>query len=134
MNGGVYPRWRGDGKALYFLSLVSFGGMMAVDLDIRGTEIRKHADPDVLFQTGFLDSAHAGGPSHAYAVSADGQQFLLPQLENVLNGGLRPENTGTLLGRAATAISSDRRGPASSGNTSTMPITVVPDWTTTLKK
>jgi Tol biopolymer transport system component len=132
VNGGVYPRWRSDGKALYFLNLVSFGAMMGVALDIRGTEIRKTADATVLFQTGFLDSTHTGGPSHAYAVSADGQ-FLLPQLENVLNGGLRAESTA-LFFRAAASISSDRRGPASSAGNSNMPITVLPDWTMTLKK
>jgi Tol biopolymer transport system component len=134
VNGGVYPRWRADGKALYFLSLVSVGAMMTVDLDIRGAEIRKHADPDVLFQSGFFESTHAGGPSHAYAVSADGQQFLLPQLENILNGGIRTENVATLVARATTFIAADRRGPASSTGSSTMPITVVPDWTATLKK
>ena len=54
---------------------------MAVDLSVRGSEIRKDGDSQVLFQTGFFDGAHAGGYSHAYAVSADGQRFLLPQVD-----------------------------------------------------
>ena len=131
VNGGVFPRWRGDGKQLYFMSLVSVGGMMAVDLSVRGSEIHKDADPQVLFQTGFFDGAHAGGYSHAYAVSADGQRFLLPQVDNIL-AGLRGNNAPTLVTTAAVAVSADRQGANSPGGFA--PINVVLHWTSTLGK
>jgi hypothetical protein len=133
VNGGLFPRWRGDGKELYFLNLVSIGAMMAVDLEVRGAEIRKLADPEVLFQTGFMDSQHAAGHSHAYAVTANGQQFLLPQIENI-ESGVRGENPATVFNRAVLTIIADRRGPLSAAGNSTTPITVVLDWTATLKK
>ena len=34
VNGGVFPRWRRDGRQLYFLSLVSLGAMMASDIRV----------------------------------------------------------------------------------------------------
>jgi Tol biopolymer transport system component len=133
VNGGVFPRWRGDGKELYFLSQVSLGAMMAVGLEVRGAEIRKLADPDVLFQTGFMDSQHASGHSHAYAVDANGQRFLIPQIENI-DSGIRGANSATIFNRAILTIMSDRRGPLSAAGNSPTPITVVLDWTATLKK
>ena len=104
---------------------------MAVDLSVRGSEIHKDADPQVLFQTGFFDGAHAGGYSHAYAVSADGQRFLLPQVDNIL-AGLRGNNAPTLVTTAAVAVSADRQGANSPGGFA--PINVVLHWTSTLGK
>jgi serine/threonine-protein kinase len=131
VNGGVFPRWRHDQKQLYFMSLVSVGAMMAVDLSVRGAEIRKDADAHGLFQTGFIDGTHTGGYSHAYAVSRDGQRFLLPQVENPTTGlrGLSQAVVVPIFG----GIQSDRRASVQAVR-STAPINVVLDWTATLKR
>ena len=109
---------------------------MAVNLNVRGAEISQGADPSPLFQTGFLDSTHAAGYSHAYAVSADGQRFLLPQVDNIQSGsalrgrgGIPPE----VLRTQATDYA-DRHAAQSSSVGSTAPINVVLNWTSTLKK
>ena len=137
VNGGLFPRWKGDGKELYFLNLVSIGAMMAVNLNVRGAEISQAADPSPLFQSGFLDSTHAAGYSHAYAVSADGQRFLLPQVDNVQSGSaLRGRGGGpppAVLRMLATDYA-DRHAAQSSSVGSTAPINVVLNWTSTLKK
>jgi hypothetical protein len=69
INGGILPRWRADGKELFFVSPDST--MMAVDVDT-GAPFSAGI-PRELFKT-------AGRPSlvNGYAVSSDGQQFLLP--------------------------------------------------------
>jgi hypothetical protein len=99
-DSGNFPRWRGDGKELYFLSR---GKMMATEIRVNGSSIQP-GTPRALFDSGYDNSA--GGRSsighwHTYAVSADGQRFLIPRpagtpasssvgvLENsTLNGGL----------------------------------------------
>jgi Tol biopolymer transport system component len=130
-NGGVFPRWRHDQKELYFMSLVSVGAMMAVDISVRGSEIRKDADAHGLFQTGFINGTHAGGYSHAYAVSRDGQRFLLPQAD-VSPGGFRGMEPIFIVPMLA-GIQSDRRGSFQPAR-STAPINVVLNWTATLKR
>jgi len=113
--------------------------MMTVDLNVRGAEIAKAADPSVLFQTGFLDSTHEGGYSHAYAVTANGDRFLLPQIENVESGaGLRGSGArGALppaVQRALTTAYADRHAGQFSVVGSTAPINVVLNWTSSLHK
>ena len=70
-EGGDEPRWRGDGKELYFLTLDR--KLMAVDVtvDARGL----HAGvPKVLFQTEITEATRP--PVIHYDVRADGQRFL----------------------------------------------------------
>ena len=68
-NGGGQPRWRLDGREVFFMA--PDGKMMAVDI-ATGTAIEP-GTPRVLFETGVtLDPSH-----DQYAVSADGQRFLL---------------------------------------------------------
>jgi Tol biopolymer transport system component len=38
-DGGFFARWRGDGKELYYLSTLSNGQMMAVDISVNGSTI-----------------------------------------------------------------------------------------------
>jgi dipeptidyl aminopeptidase/acylaminoacyl peptidase len=68
INGGGQPRWRTDGKELFFLSLDL--KMMAVDIQ-SGQGIAAGV-PHVLFQTGASSFA-----SPDYDVSSDGQSFLI---------------------------------------------------------
>ena len=69
INGGVLPRWRADGKELFFVSPDS--NMMSVNVNTDATF--SAGIPRPLFTAG-------GGPGlvEGYAVRADGQQFLMP--------------------------------------------------------
>jgi Tol biopolymer transport system component len=69
INGGVLPRWRADGKELFFVSPDS--NMMSVNVNTDATF--SAGIPQPLFTAG-------GGPGliDGYAVRADGQQFLMP--------------------------------------------------------
>jgi Tol biopolymer transport system component len=69
-EGGVEVRWRGDGKELFFLDLS--GRMLAVDV-IRLSNPPQLGPPRVLFDTGIIINPRL---DH-YAVSSDGQRFLL---------------------------------------------------------
>jgi len=134
VNGGVFPRWRRDGKELYFLSLVSIGALMASDIKVTGTSVQRDV-PRTLFQSVFLSAAHAAGQYHAYAVSADGKQFLIPQFENV-NAAFGGRGRGGTVAAASAALASviaDRHGIIGAAS-SAAPIVVVLDWTAALKK
>jgi Tol biopolymer transport system component len=70
INGGVKPRWRRDGKELFFMSLS--GQLMAIDLNGDGTILQKGV-PKSLFD--------APGPrlqawDYNYDVTQNGQRFL----------------------------------------------------------
>jgi Tol biopolymer transport system component len=133
VNGGVFPRWRRDGKELFFMSLVSVGSMMAADIRVAGASVERGV-PRVLFQTVYVTTAHGGSQHHAYAVSADGQRFLIPQLDSVAAlgrggaGGLLAALTGIV-----PAVSADRHASAGPAAQTNAPITVVLDWTAALR-
>jgi hypothetical protein len=67
-GGGAEPRWRRDGKELYFLQR---GGVMAVEIDAR-------AEPaSVGTARELFDIDEAGAlPTYHYDVSADGARFV----------------------------------------------------------
>ena len=136
VNGGVFPRWRRDGGQLYFLNLVSLGAMMASDIRVAGSSVQRDV-PRTVFQTLYVTGVHTGGLHHAYAVSADGQQFLIPQFENVQGIANIPGPVGATNAAIATVLSTvaaDRNGGTPSIGSSTAPITVVLDWTAGLKQ
>jgi len=68
-NGGTYPMWRGDGRELFFLS--PDGTMMAASIKA-GSGIEA-GTPQALFPSGIP----LLGNRHQYAVTKDGQRFLL---------------------------------------------------------
>jgi hypothetical protein len=76
INGGVQARWRKDGKELYYLS--SDGKMMAVD--VIASPSLSSGTPHPLFDTGLTNISFDGDN---YAVTADGQRFLLLKPLNV---------------------------------------------------
>src|SRR5262245_24887589 len=76
-NGGVFPRWRRDGRELFYMSQALHGKMMAVDVKSSGSAFEATA-PKELFDPVYLNLSHAG-PYHTYAVSPDGQRFLIPR-------------------------------------------------------
>ena len=67
-DGGKYPRWRGDGKELFFVS--PDGTMMAAGFD--ATNGVSQGVPQPLFPTQIR-----GGDNRPYAVDKRGQRFLL---------------------------------------------------------
>jgi Tol biopolymer transport system component len=69
ISGGVQPRWRGDGRELFFLA--PDGTMMAVD--IRAGSVIEAGVPRPLFPTGLTVNAL----TDQYAVMPDGSRFLI---------------------------------------------------------
>ena len=69
-NGGSQPRWRQDGKELYFMA--SDGKIMAVDITTEPT--LSSGTPHVLFDTGLGRASFDG---EDYGVTPDGKRFLL---------------------------------------------------------
>jgi eukaryotic-like serine/threonine-protein kinase len=67
--GGAQPRWRGDGRELFFLDLE--GKMMSATVE-RGSQ-PKIGTPRELFQTGLIPDPTI----NQYAVTADGRKFLV---------------------------------------------------------
>jgi Tol biopolymer transport system component len=68
-NGGIAPKWRRDGKEMFFLD--GADNLMAVDFSSGGT-VPKLGTPNTLFQT--IGIQRDFGP---FDVSADGKRFLL---------------------------------------------------------
>jgi hypothetical protein len=101
----MFPRWRRDGKELFYMGAVSLGKMISVKVNPTGPTF-EYGDPTELFDSGYVNFGHPGGGTyHTYAVSPDGQRFLIP----------RPETIG-------------------GGENASPPITVIVNWTAGLKK
>ena len=77
-NGGVFARWRGDSKELYFLSRGTFGQMMAVEINATGSTLQP-TKPRALFESEYANLNHPSN-YHTYAVASDGQRFLIPRI------------------------------------------------------
>ncbi len=71
-NGGTDPRWRGDGKELFYLA--PDNSMMAVEIGGAGTFAP--TAPKVLFRSLATGTAWAGS-RQVYDVTADGERFLI---------------------------------------------------------
>jgi Tol biopolymer transport system component len=101
-SGGFFPRWRRDARELFYTTQASGGKMMAVDVKSTGSAFEA-GTPKELFDSRYINVPHTG-PYHTYAVSPDGQRFLMPI------------------------------PPSSDASAVTMPITVVVNWAESLKK
>jgi Tol biopolymer transport system component len=73
--GGVAPRWRADGKELYFLA--PDATMMAVPVTAAGASF-EHGTPVALFPTRIVDGGTVAAGRPQYAVARDGR-FLINQ-------------------------------------------------------
>ncbi|MCP5114590.1 MAG: hypothetical protein GY953_27495, partial [bacterium] len=71
-DGGSFPRWRADGKEIFYLS--AEGALMAVEVAAEADQFRP-GTPKKLFQTQLTNDSL----NRPYDVSADGQRFLLAQ-------------------------------------------------------
>ena len=63
-TGGAYPRWRRDGKELFYLRFD--GELMAADVSLSGAAF-EHGIPKPLFKATYVNG---------WDVSADGKRFL----------------------------------------------------------
>lgn len=72
VDGGLWPRWRGDGRELFYISADS---LVAVDIE-PGDRILI-GPPRRLFSAGATVHALGSGYLKGFDVAADGQTFLL---------------------------------------------------------
>ena len=73
-QGGSQPRWRRDGKEIYYIALD--GKLMAVD--VKMTPQFEHSIPKPLFRARIFGSGTlAGGAYFRYAAAPDGKRFLI---------------------------------------------------------
>lgn len=131
VNGGLYPRWRKDGREIYFMNLLSLGSMMASTIRVTGSAIERDA-PVRLFQTAFVSQYHANGQSHAYGVAADGEHFLIPQVDTPNAAFGQATGINAAIGSILSSVIADRHAGSNSSIDSHLPITVVLDWTAAL--
>lgn len=76
-TGGAQPRWRQDGKELFYIGLD--GRMMAVSMQMAaGGEVLQAATPVGLFPTRIAEGpVSSSNNKHQYAVGVDGRRFLI---------------------------------------------------------
>jgi serine/threonine protein kinase/Tol biopolymer transport system component len=72
-HGGYDPRWRADGRELYYLT--PDGDVMAVD--VQPGDAFETGAPRKLFSTGIAVTTYDTNPETFYNVSADGERFLI---------------------------------------------------------
>ena len=92
-DGATKPRWRADGKELFYASLSE--GFWSVAVEPRGAGLTFGA-PKRLFDSrgsrGFSTFHQPNNTGyHAFAVSSDGQRFVIPQLQSAAESADRPE-------------------------------------------
>jgi Tol biopolymer transport system component len=73
-GGGVMPRWRRDGKELFYISPDS--QMMAVD--VTSTPVFKSGNPHSLFQTDIVDTGIRTGPM-SWDIAPDGRFLIISE-------------------------------------------------------
>jgi Tol biopolymer transport system component len=75
-TGGIRPRWRGDGRELYFLDSGGGAPVTAVAVEPDGDGLRLGA-PKALFRFTPISALGHDIGFNSYAVSSDGQRFLV---------------------------------------------------------
>jgi serine/threonine protein kinase len=75
-NGGAQPRWRRDGKELFYIAMD--GQLMAVPIRLTADTETVRPEPPVALFTARVDRVlPVGGTRQQYVVSRDGNQFLM---------------------------------------------------------
>jgi hypothetical protein len=82
--GGRFPRWRHDSREIFYIDSLSNGKMFGVELTAAG-DLLQPGIPRQLFESGYVSVPHLGGDYLPYAVSADGQRFLVPRPINAVS-------------------------------------------------
>ena len=105
-GGAHFPRWRADGKEIFYFTQTGGGRVMAASVNGDGETFDVVGVPKELFDSGYVHHNHAGSLYyHTFAVSPDGQRFLIPRPASNLQGA-----------------------------SEAAPITIVLNWTAMLKK
>jgi Tol biopolymer transport system component/tRNA A-37 threonylcarbamoyl transferase component Bud32 len=125
-EGGIWPRWRKDGKELYF---VTAPNMMAAEIQFSGGSLQP-GTPRALFALSGDPTLSVGQPApyHRYAVSPDGSRFLIPApggASAVPGSGGGPADT--LAAMADSTVPTNAAGGAGA-------VTVVLHWPSILKQ
>jgi len=101
--GGDWPRWRRDGKELFFHGLGNGAfveAMLSAPVTASGVTFERNAPKELVRAVG-LNLPHSGGDYQMYDVSADGQRFLISQYVNqgaaLAAGPLRPDPANGLV-------------------------------------
>jgi serine/threonine-protein kinase len=76
-SSNLSVRWRGDSKELYYIP-PNLRDIMAIPVNPEGSTFR-WGTPEKLFDSGYVGIPHPGGSYHDYAVSPNGQRFLIPR-------------------------------------------------------
>src|SRR5690606_186150 len=90
-NGGGWPRWRGDGRELFYVE--ADGSLMSISLDLSGdSDSLSASDPVKLFTPPMNSTPVNTSAGPQYAVTPDGGRFLVvtsPEVESpvYLHGG-----------------------------------------------
>jgi Tol biopolymer transport system component len=138
MAGGGQPRWRQDGRELYYRTLDN-GRIMAVDMML-GDKIEKVGEPRVLVTPTVIQANTRDAIRHMFAASPDGQRFLLriPIVTTGAQSGTPQANTtfapvaGQSGGRGFIFTGSIRGGRAFTAGEAGL--TVVRNWTAATAK
>jgi hypothetical protein len=77
-DGGVAPRWRHDGRELYFIA--PDGTLMAVPVQSAGAAF-EYGTPTALFQTRIAGGGSVGTNKPNYDVSRDGRFLIVQTVE-----------------------------------------------------
>ena len=120
-GGGLWPRWRGDGKELFFVST----GLVAVEIDTSGATPRPGVPRPLFAGSGNPNLVGHFGIYHRFAVSPDGQRYIIA----LTTGG----GAGLLGGAADAGIRNavDNATPGGAGAVARM--SVVLNWPQMLK-
>jgi Tol biopolymer transport system component len=122
-DGGGAPRWRDDGKELFFRS--PDDGVMAADImTVPKLDARV---PHLLF-TGIASPSGRDPVRHMWAVTPNGQQFLLKVPARAGARGTTPGIPFATAGRGSTGGTLVQQAPVSSG------LTVIRNWPSLFKK
>jgi dipeptidyl aminopeptidase/acylaminoacyl peptidase len=119
-DGGQFPRWRRDGKELYFIQAPT---LMAAEIRVMGSSVQPGV-PRTLFGLNNPNLTVPHNAYHRFAVSADGQRFLVPQ------PGAGPNVSGGLADNIAAVA--DQGGAGVIGATGG--VTVVLNWPQMVKR
>jgi eukaryotic-like serine/threonine-protein kinase len=87
-NGGIQPKWRGDGKELYFVAPDQ--SLMAASVTLGSTI--QIGIPEKLFATRMRSSLASGYIRNEYVPAADGQKFLIDH-----HPGAPPSSSATVV-------------------------------------
>ena len=74
-DGGSYPRWRRDGRELFYLG--PEGELIAVPVTALGGDSIDFGPLELLFSVNIAGGGSGGNQSHQYDVSSDGKRFLI---------------------------------------------------------